>query len=430
MKNVFLFRFRFLTFTLSLLLGCKLSSTNNQSKTKASDQTPDQCDAKSIADQLKELDASEADLVLGQHIKYSPESIGPCTMPKTDCQNRCASTFGGFMGIMFSSSHSQCIDQCQDDFESCMKKNADAIAKGETKVIDTAKIAAARTALLDRREQILRSLHLCSTNSDVTRSLSQELHFNLSKEDEWVLQRKIWKNLVAADYAVYATFRFSQGTAVDTPARRGYMTHADWLNLHEADSTISKYGLKTLEKGLDGLGVFIQGVDAVFTVGSGGTPEAPGDVSKYAIAPQHIVNIVTSCANVKDVCTAISCLGHRTQEVMTIRDNLNGLVTPEIAKDGRTFAVCRHYAPTFAEACNQWAKVHGLSDQMNCTPESKLSLMHAYPVINLTSSGKSYQYIYDLLNDPMTPDLVPTNAAANDSVRIPCDAVKMSSSKP
>jgi len=60
-----------------------------------------------------------------------------------------------------------------------------------------------------------------------------------------------------------------------------------------------------------------------------------------------------------------------------------------------------------------------MSDKMKCETEAKISLLHAYPLISIQSEGKSYDYIYDLLNDPMTPDLVPISKASEDSVSVP-----------
>ena len=104
-----------------------------------------------------------------------------------------------------------------------------------------------------------------------------------------------------------------------------------------------------------------------------------------------------------------------------IRENISGMKSLEKLPDGREFALCRHFAPTFEQACNLWAKRKGVANSIQCQSAAKLSLFHAWPVVKITANGKDYEYIYDLLNDPFTPDLVPLNSNAEQAARLPCE---------
>jgi hypothetical protein len=408
--------------------SCKPRLTSNPASSAKDSPVQGSCDLNGIFSKINELNAYEGRLILGQHLKYAIETSGPCTLPKIECQDQCATANAGISSpFFFPTGYEKCLDGCLTEFSSCEQANRDAVTQGRKEgrkdSLKEDEVLSARSALLLRRETLLREIHSCSTSADKARDFGQQSHSILSKEDEWALQKKIWNNLLDADYAVFATYRFPRGTELDIPARRGFMTRAEWQGQYQADSYLMRVGLKIMDAGFDARDAASRDVSAILSIGTASSTKAEGSHAELAASSQHVVNIVSSCANVTDTCTAISCLGHRTQEVMSVRDNLDHLEMPEFTRDGRKFALCRHYAPTFAAACNQWAKAHGVSDKMSCSTEGKFSLFHAYPIISVTDGGKSYQYIYDLLNDPMTPDLVPINDPATESVRVPCPSV-------
>lgn len=147
------------------------------------------------------------------------------------------------------------------------------------------------------------------------------------------------------------------------------------------------------------------------------------DLSKYSVAPYHLLRMSKPCSQVKDVCSAISCLGHRTQETLSLQENLGNVPLLESIFDGREFAVCRHYAPSFSNACNMWAKENKATNILRCEAYGTHELGHAWPVISIKEGGIEYNYLYDILNDPLTPDLVPTNSAARERSDIPCPSI-------
>ncbi len=55
-----------------------------------------------------------------------------------------------------------------------------------------------------------------------------------------------------------------------------------------------------------------------------------------------------------------------------------------------------------------------------------IKTMHIWPLISYKDkAGKTYEYAYDILNDPYTPDLVPVNEQAHKAVTLPfCDGAK------
>ena len=377
------------------------------------------CDIETITRQLDELNSSEADLVMAQHLKYAIQSANPCTIPRINCENKCNSEYSGLTAYWYQKEHGMCLDRCLLASQACMKANAAAVASGERIPLDPVKLLASRVALLQRREEILGGLHLCSTDSAAVRVISEQINPYLgSKGQELDFQSGVWRNLWNSDKLVSVTYRFTRGTAIDVPARRGYMTRADWLKELSADESYIKIlGHTVLGSAIDGLAAVAEPVRTFIGIDN--------TIGSYSIDDEHIENIVQSCRNVTDTCTAISCLGHRTQEIMSVRDNIERLNAPSSSKDGRIYPVCRHYAPTYEKACNRWAKDHGLSDTMNCTTEDLVSVEHGFPIITLKFEEKSYQYIYDLMNDPMTPDLVPNNAVAEERAIIPCSSTKL-----
>lgn len=401
--------------------SCKSRPSANTLK-EAKTQPASGCDLQSIQDQIKELDSTESQVVYAQHLKFSIETSGACTLPKTECQDNCGATFGGLMGVLYSKSHEQCLDQCQSAFNSCQKRNQEAIAKGQKESVDTNQLLADREELLARREQILKSLHLCSTNADEAKKLTQQLQAGLSQQQEWILLGKVIDNLTDIDGAAQVTFRFVSGTAIDTPARISSQSRDEWAAAMKSNKYWEHLGLMTLDVIVAAERHTSKTFDRLVGIERNAT-NTEKTLEDLGAGTQHVLNIVKSCANVTDTCTAISCLGHRTQEILSVADNVQRLEVPAFTTDGRKFALCRHYAPTYTDACNLWAKEHGLENQMQCEAEVQYTQMHAYPIISLTSNGKTSKYIYDILNDPMTPDLMPINSEASQSVSVPCLSV-------
>jgi hypothetical protein len=408
-----------------LVVGCKPWSDSGKVKVDANQPSIGKCDTASTQASIKELDSFEADLVLAQRLKFAVNTGGACNMNMVECKNKCTADFGTIGTMMYPDSYDKCQDLCVSSFQLCMKKEQADIASGKISAPDTNKLLSSREQLLERREAILKSLHACTSDSATALTLAQQTNSILPKDAELDLARKTWKNLKELDMAVFATYRYTRGTAVDTPARRGYMSRDEWKKHYEADSALAKFGLAIFDAAIDGFSAFDYVMNKIFTADmTSAQIKSATDMSEMAIPSMHASNIAKSCNNAKDLCSAISCLGHRTQEIMSVRDNILNVENLESIQDGRKFALCRHYAPTFVNVCTMWAKDHNMGDKIKCTMEGDFNLLHAYPIIEITQNGKSYQYIYDLLNDPMTPDLVPLSAAAKDDVSIPCLAVK------
>ncbi len=414
-------RFVIATGMMFAILSCKSAQSTLSEEVSTGAGTS--CSEAQVISWIKEVSALEPQLITGQRYSQDIATAGNCTIKRTQCEGQCNSEFWGVMKLWYAKEFEYCMASCMDTYSRCVKSRSAAAAQGESEPIDVPGSLATRQQNLDRREALLQQIHLCTQSQGQQYTIGQKLQQLGHREQEWAALSAQWKSFRERDPLIYGTYRFINATFIDVPARRSTQSFADWKRQYESDVAQWRIGMQVGDVALTGLDYFTSTADYVFRAG---IPDnkfqlSMEDLSHMAAPGMHITRIVNACVNAEDLCTAISCLGHRTQEVMSIRDNLQNVEALAKADDGREFAVCRHYAPTFKEVCNLWAKRTGNEGRIVCGNTASLSTMHAWPLVHFIKNGEKYEYIYDILNDPFAPDLIPVNQPARDRASLPCE---------